>query len=637
MSARPLRLLVVEADAAAAGGLAERLRRLDPPAKVGLAPRLAEALAELGADAVPVDLVFVGLTLPDAPGPAAIAALAAAAPALPLVVLTRAGDDATAVAAARRLGACDAVAVDGAPAEDPLARLVPTAIGRRQAEAALAEAQAAAAQATRAKSLFLSMMGHEIRTPLNGVLGMTRLLLDTPLDHRQRAFAETALSSAETLLGLVDDILDFARLDAETLEIEPAPFDVVDTIEEVRLLFAARAVESGLGFACAVAPGVGRRVLGDRRRVRQILIALVGNAVKVTATGQVSLGVEALPAGAGDGLRIVVTDGASRRDGATAGDLFADPGDGGTGMGLALCRRLVTRMGGTIICTGEGAVGGGTVVRVDLPLPAVAPGAGEAAAAAAVPLPPRCVLVVDDDPINRAVIAGQLERRGHTVEQAASGADAVRLAEGGRIDLILLDLRMPGMDGIATARAIRALPGVAGTVPLALLTAGPPALGDGDWRAAGLGACLVKPVPVAEIERLLADPAVGDGAAAPPEDDLLAQAGLMTDLRDLGMERMQGLVGLFRRASGADLAALRAAAQSGTLADLAGMAHRMAGAAASLHLVRLADACRAAERAARADDPAVRAQVAGIEDLWHLSLARIEALLDPTAPPAPLS
>lgn len=646
----PIRVLLLEDDPADARLVGQMLRRVKTtPFEVTVTGRLAEAVARLDQDSAGFDVVLADLGVPDSAGLATLAALTRAAPRLPVVVLTGNDDDAVALEALKR-GAQDYL-VKGMGDAFILSRVVRYAIERKLGEEALREARDTAEQAARAKSVFLAMMGHEIRTPLNGVLGMARLLLESPLDTRQRSFAETLVSSGELLLGLVNDVLDFARLDADGLTLESEPFDLVEAVEEVRLVLAARAHEKNLALATRFGPGIERFVTGDRLRLRQILFNLVGNAIKFTDTGGVTVTVEALAPQEGDStsrppaleggqvLRFSVIDTGIGIAPEAQPNLFTEfwQGDSGAarrfagaGLGLAICRRLVDLMGGSIDCVSE--EGQGSTFRIQVPLAVTRPERRSAAEHPAGPMRPCRVLLVDDNEVNRAVAAGLLEQRGHKVVLANDGFGAVEAARAGGFHVALLDMRMPGMDGIETARAIQALPGEAGQVPLYLLTANPVREDERRWREAGIRGCLAKPFRVDDFSRLMAGLGAGEATAA-PETVLVSLPDLLGDLRDLGHERMEGLVELFRRSSSADLARIQALARDGNLAELAKVAHRMAGGAFSLHLGSLAAGCRSLEdRARMGGSPDLDRLVDDLGQSWAASVATLEQALDGAKP-----
>ncbi|MBI2235597.1 MAG: response regulator [Magnetospirillum sp.] len=624
-----IRVLLLEDDPDDARMVGLMLRRLKTGSfAVTVVARLAEALSALGDSEV--DVVLADLSVPDSTGLGTLNALLVAAPRLPVVVLTGNDDEELAFEALKH-GAQDYL-VKGRGDGSELGRVIRYAIERKAAEQALTEARDKAEQAARAKSVFLAMMGHEIRTPLNGILGMTRILLETPLDKRQQTFGEAVLSSGELLLGLVNDILDFARLDADGLTLQPTAFDVVGTVEEVRLVMASRAAEKSLRLSAAISDDVQRIVHGDRLRLRQILFNLVGNAIKFTDSGGVDIAVEpTAEVGGCQVLRFTVADTGIGIPEAERPNLFTEfwqgdavPGRryGGAGLGLAICLRLVALMGGGIHF--DSVPGQGSRFHVDLPLPVSAAPvlpAGDGRTTAD-PRPLR-ILLVDDNQVNREVAARLLESRGHRVIAAADGELAVALTRRHRFDGVLLDMVMPGMDGLATARAIRAANDVAPAIYL--LTANPEAVSEARWREAGISGCLGKPFRVDDIARLL----VGcpQRTAADAVRRVVAMDGLAEDIAALGIERMQGLATLFRTSSAADLDAAEGHAAEGRFRQLAATAHKLSSAAMSLHCTALAECCRGIEDLALAGDFRAPARTRDMRPLWEKSVATLAEVL----------
>lgn len=632
----PIRVLLLEDDPADARLVGQMLRRVKTtPFDVTVVGRLSEAVERLTGDPDGFHVVLADLGVPDSAGMATLDGLTRVAPRLPVVVLTGNDDDAVALDALKR-GAQDYL-VKGMGDAFILSRVVRYAIERKLGEEALREARDTAEQAAKTKSIFLAMMGHEIRTPLNGVLGMARLLLETPLDHQQRSFTKTLVSSGELLLGLVNDILDFSRLDAEGMSLDCAPFDVIDAVEEVRVVLAARAAEKGLVLSSVFDAAISKIVAGDRLRLRQILFNLVGNAIKFTDHGGIAIRVEPLSNG---GMRFSVIDTGIGIAEDAMPNLFTEfwQGDSGaarrfagTGLGLAICRRLVGLMGGGIHC--ESVPGQGSTFQVDLPLVSAKAHSMSDLDAKTVSAAPCRVLLVDDNEVNLAVATGLLEQRGHTVLSVHDGFQAVDAARVGGFDVVLLDMRMPGMDGIETARVIAALPGDAGKVPIFLLTANPGRDDEARWREVGIRGCLAKPFRVDEFGQIMAAHQTQQGRepvqAVKPPSVLLSHADLLLDMQVLGRERMVGLAELFQRSSSADLAQIQDHARNGRLSELAQTAHRMAGAAFSLHLGGLAAACRSLEDAARSENPSAIQLAGGMDGLWEESMiALIEALAE---------
>lgn len=622
-----IRVLLLEDDPADARLVEHMLRRIMRASfVVEVTGRLAQATARLAEG--DFDVVLADLSLPDSSGLATLTALTEAAPALPVVVLTGNDDDSQAIEALKH-GAQDYL-VKGSGDGFMLSRVIRYAIERKVAERALKEARDKAEAAARAKSVFLATVGHEVRTPLNGILGMARLLLDTSLDVKQRTFAETVVSSGELLLGLVNDILDFSRLEAEGLTLEAMAFDLMDLVDELRLLMAPRAAEQGLILGCRFAPGVPAFVCGDPLRLRQVLLNLVGNAIKFTERGSVTVSVEpveTLPDGR-ISLRIAVSDTGIGIPEAARADLFTEFSQadssitrrfGGTGLGLAICKRLVTLMGGEIGYDSVAGQGSSFWFVVAL-APADAPETAVEKRQATVS---GCrVLLVDDNPVNLAVAAGLLQRHGHMVQALDNGEAGIEAMRQGGFNLVLLDMHMPGLDGLETARRIRALGGEASVVPLWLLTANPVEQDAKLWRDAGFDGCLAKPFRVEEIMRLLALQADPQQLASEPgpEPVLVALPDLLADLKDLGRDSMRGLAQLFRTSSAADLTQAQIHAESGDLAQLGLAVHRMASASASLHLVALNERCRTIETLARANDANALTLAQDLPDLWERSV-----------------
>ena len=392
-----------------------------------------------------------------------------------------------------------------------------------------------AEQASLAKTRFLATLGHEVRTPMTGVLGMSELLLDTPLDERQRGYANAIQGAGKHLLRLVNDALDLARIEAGKLLLDQQDFDLPLLLDEVVALVQPMAEKKSLQFSYQRHAYLPRLLRGDPIRVRQILLNLLLNAIKFTERGSVTL--EALPLHGG-GVRLVVGDtgpGISpeqrerlfrrfeQADGARTAARY-----GGSGLGLAICQELALAMGGRIDVDSVPSMG--TRFRVELPLP---PGVEplplpEPAPAAALAASLR-VLLVEDDPTVAEVIGGLLRARGHQVEHVAHGLAALTAMALGRYDIGLLDLDLPGLDGVALARQMR----VQGfTAPLLAVTARADADAEPMAFDAGFDGFLRKPVTGDLLAAAIADvmelalasmPAPG-GGGHPPGGAQSAQA-----------------------------------------------------------------------------------------------------------------
>ena len=331
-----------------------------------------------------------------------------------------------------------------------------------------------AERAGQAKTAFLATMSHEIRTPLNAVLGLTDLLLTTPLTDPQRGHLQTIATSGDSLLALINDVLDFSKIEAGELDLERAPFDLHELVYSVGQLFAPQAGRAGLDLLVDVAEDCPAEVVGDCFRLRQVLQNLVANAIKFTAEGFVLLRVSGELVQGRLRARIAVSDTgigipADKLDrlfrSFSQVDASTTRSYGGTGLGLAISQRIARAMGGDITVDSELAVGTTFAVTVDLAVPAVL-----RSAAASTDLAGRRLLLVDDNPTNLEILENQLTRSGAECVLARGGAGALELLIGGEVfDAVLMDLHMPGMDGVELAQQVRALDR-GGDLPLLLLS-----------------------------------------------------------------------------------------------------------------------------------------------------------------------
>lgn len=455
-----------------------------------------------------------------------------------------------------------------------------------------------------AKMQSYTTMSHEMRTALNGIIGVAGVMLEMPLGAKERQHVQLIQDSGNHLLHIINDVLDMSRIEAGKLKLVETSFDIRSAVRSTIDMIEVNAQSKGLTLTLDISDDVPRRAGGDPQRLRQVILNLVGNGVKFTREGGVTVGIRLIETGGGTArLAFAVSDTGIGIPPEAQKRLFTEFAQadgsisrryGGTGLGLAISKALVERMGGTISV--ESTPGVGSTFRFDILVRTRRASDTSDAALPVGPKPPAAgwnVLVADDNITNQLVVRALLEGMKHRVTTVDDGAAAVEAVQKGEFDLVLMDLMMPKMDGLEATRAIRALPGTASKLPIIGLSAANEAEDAAEGRAAGMNYFANKPITGAQLEDIIAQVMTsilrdrGGTTGSRQENRGFDPAALDRLTADIGAEATAKVIRLFARDAGQNVDAMRMHVVAGQFQEVASNARSLGNAAQGLGLLRI--------------------------------------------------
>ena len=514
---------------------------------------------------------------------------------------------------------------------------------RKRIEREMADARDAAQAGVRARTEFLAVMSHEIRTPMNGIIGAAGLLQDMRLEAEQRDYVRVIRESSDHLASLIQNILDFSRLDGGRLELEAVAFDPRAQIQGTIAMLDGQARAKGLTLTAGIAEDIPAKVVGDPSRLRQILVNLIDNATRFTNAGGITVGARMIATDLHTAtLAIAVTDSGIGIDADSQQKLFSaftqvdgsiSRRVGGIGLGLAICQHLVTLMGGTIEV--DSTPGNGSTFRFDIHLRRVPAEqlVEQSDQVAAKPVQRLKVLLAEDNPTNRHVATRMLTRMGHTVDAVEDGAQAISATATGDYDVILMDVMMPEVDGLTATRTIRAGEPPRCNIAIIGLTANALPADRDACIAAGMNDFITKPVTLERLRAVLEQAVVADPVR--PEEPVTVSGTVTLDTaflhrlcQEISPDGVTEMLRIFLEDAPARMAAIRRSAANGASQTVRREAHALAGAASNVGLSRLSEAAGALQTAVertRADEAIIETVAAALRDSLPLATAWAEA------------